>query len=82
NPLKLREYMASGTPIASTAFPAVEAYCELIAIQNTKEPFSQVILKALRQKEKASLRQNHVSLASWSHQSTQLDQLIGHLLSQ
>ena len=79
NPLKLREYLASGTPIASTSFPAVREYENLIAIQSSKEPFSRVILRANELSEEKTSRQNRVSTESWQHRATQLEALINHL---
>ena len=79
NPLKLREYLASGTPIASTSFPAVREYENLVAIQSPKEPFSRVILRANNQREERASRQARVSTESWQHRATQLEALINHL---
>ncbi|WP_066013116.1 glycosyltransferase [Endozoicomonas atrinae] len=79
NPLKLREYLASGTPIASTSFPAAREYENLVAIQSPKEPFSRVILRANDQREEKANRQARVSTESWQHRATQLEALINHL---
>ena len=79
NPLKLREYLASGTPIASTSFPAVREYENLVAIQSPKEPFSRVILRADKQQQEQAIRQETVSTESWHHRATQLEDLINHL---
>ncbi|WP_419537093.1 glycosyltransferase [Endozoicomonas sp.] len=79
NPLKLREYLASGTPIAATPFPAVREYENLVAIQSPKEPFSRVILRANKQQKEKSIRQDTVSNESWQHRATQLEALINHL---
>lgn len=79
NPLKLREYLASGTPIASTPFPAVIEYEHMVAIQSPKEPFSRVILRADKQREDKAIRQETVSKESWQHRAMQLEALIHHL---
>ncbi|MGI2026776.1 glycosyltransferase [Endozoicomonas acroporae] len=79
NPLKLREYLASGTPIAATSFPAVREYENLLAIQSPKEPFSRVILRANELREEKASRQNRVATESWQHRATQLEALINHL---
>ena len=79
NPLKLREYLASGTPIAATAFPAVREYDNLVAIQSHREPFSRVILRAEQQKQAKNLRQETVATQSWQHRAAELDALINHL---
>jgi len=79
NPLKLREYLASGTPIAATSFPAVREYDNLVAIQSPKEPFSRVILRADGQQPAKNLRQETVATESWQHRSAELEALINHL---
>ncbi|WBA83035.1 glycosyltransferase [Endozoicomonas sp. GU-1] len=79
NPLKLREYLASGAPIASTSFPAAREYENLVAIQSPKEPFSRVILRANELRGEKAKRQNKVSTESWQHRATQLEALINHL---
>ncbi|WP_257263373.1 glycosyltransferase [Endozoicomonas sp. ONNA2] len=80
NPLKLREYLASGTPIAATSFPAAREYEDLLAIQSPREPFSRVILRANELREEKARRQNRVSSESWQHRAAQLEALINHLL--
>ncbi len=77
NPLKLREYLASGTPIASTAFPAVKEYEEVVSIQSGKEPFFRVILRANQQQQK-TMMQKAVAKESWKHRADELDALIKH----
>ena len=79
NPLKLREYLASGTPIAATAFPAVREYDTLVAIQSHREPFSRVILRAEQQQQAKNLRQETVASESWQHRAAELGTLINHL---
>ena len=79
NPLKLREYLASGTPIAATAFPAVREFDSLVAIQSHREPFSRVILRAEQQQQAKSLRQEAVATESWQHRAAELGALINHL---
>jgi len=46
NPLKLREYLASGTPIVSTNFNALEAYKEYVMVTNDKSDICKAILFA------------------------------------
>ncbi len=46
NPLKLREYLASGTPVVSTKFNAVAAYEDHVKIIGDKEDIAQAILLA------------------------------------
>ncbi|MGI9276780.1 MAG: glycosyltransferase [Endozoicomonas sp.] len=79
NPLKLREYLASGTAIASTDFPAVRIYQDHIAIQSHREPFSRVIQRAYESRDEKPVRQQQVAGESWRHRAAQLEKLINHL---
>ena len=79
NPLKLREYLASGTPIASTSFPAVRVYGKHVAIQQPREPFSRVIQRASEQALQKDERQQLVAPESWENRAAQLEELIAHL---
>ena len=79
NPLKLREYLASGTPVASTSFPAVRIYGEHVAIQQAREPFSRVIQRASEQARMKEARQQLIAPESWENRAAQLEELIAHL---
>jgi glycosyltransferase involved in cell wall biosynthesis len=46
NPLKLREYLASGTPVVTTDFNALKGYRKHLKIANDATPFYQAILLA------------------------------------
>jgi len=46
NPLKLREYLASGTPIVTTNFNALNGYRKYLQIASSTKPFYQAILLA------------------------------------
>jgi len=46
NPLKLREYLASGTPIVTTDFNALNGYRKYLQIADSDNPFYQAILFA------------------------------------
>ena len=82
NPLKLREYLASGTAIASTDFPAVRVYQEQVTIQQHKEPFSRVIQRAFENRDHSQTRQAMVANESWEHRANQLEDLVNHLAEQ
>jgi len=46
NPLKLREYLASGTPIVTTDFNALNGYRKYLQVATKNNPFYQAILLA------------------------------------
>lgn len=83
NPLKLREYMAAGSPIVTTGFPAVDAYKELITVANDASSF----VKALSQIDKSPPTTAHdkqamqlrVSSESWGNRASELKELLQHL---
>ncbi|MGL1956913.1 MAG: glycosyltransferase [Colwellia sp.] len=53
NPLKLREYLASGTPIVATDFNALDGYRKYLQVANESKPFFQAILLANAEKTPA-----------------------------
>ena len=81
NPLKLREYLASGTAIASTDFPAVRVYGDGVTIQKNREPFSRTIQRAYEARNEQEQRQSAVKEESWENRAAQLEELIDHLVS-
>ena len=46
NPLKLREYLASGTPVVTTDFNALKGYRAYLQVASKSKPFYQAILLA------------------------------------
>ncbi len=80
NPLQLKEYLASGTAIASTSFPSAKLYADIIAVQKSKEPFFQVILRAYKQANNSGGRQERIASDTWQNRSFQVESLISHFL--
>ena len=76
NPLKLREYLASGAPIASTDFPALEPYRSLIHVGTTPDSFIAAIEAALADKARANLRQRAVSNETWTRRAEDIAAVI------
>jgi glycosyltransferase involved in cell wall biosynthesis len=85
NPLKLREYLAVGTPIVTTDFPALDGYRHLIQVVNGSIDFSNAILSSLTEKsipiasDLYHKRKQCAQSESWYKRSLQLEQLIGTL---
>lgn len=66
NPLKLREYLASGTAVVSTDFPALTPYKDLLTVGNSVEAFSQALDDSRGHNAEAKARQQErVSTESW-----------------
>jgi glycosyltransferase involved in cell wall biosynthesis len=73
NPLKLREYLSSGTPIASTDFPALAPYAPHVTVCKTGESFKNTLLTAAANNspEQRALRQASVNGESWQQRAAQ-----------
>jgi glycosyltransferase involved in cell wall biosynthesis len=71
NPLKLREYLAAGTPIVSTPFPAVSEYRDLVEIAPADE-FGDAICRAGEDRARDWERRARVRHESWGARATDL----------
>jgi glycosyltransferase involved in cell wall biosynthesis len=69
NPLKLREYLASGTPIAATPFPALAPFINLVAVAKDRTNFSQAIRSAAADRARAPARRAAVADQSWQERA-------------
>jgi glycosyltransferase involved in cell wall biosynthesis len=73
NPLKLREYLAAGRPIASSiAFPALEAYRRHISVAPAPVDLALAILDASQRGEDACLRRSAVAHESWAAKASEI----------
>jgi glycosyltransferase involved in cell wall biosynthesis len=71
NPLKLREYLATGKPIVSVATPEIEQFGDLVRVAHGREEFLQAIDAALREDDaaQAGRRMDSVRQMSWEHRA-------------
>ncbi|WP_261844880.1 glycosyltransferase [Aliamphritea ceti] len=83
NPLKLREYLAAGSPIVSTDFPALDGYRDLVKVSHSAAGFAEELeaiyrnrqnLKAIR-----TIRQQRVEKESWQQRGKELKSLLDEL---
>ena len=67
NPLKIREYLATGKPIVSITTPVTIQFKDLILLADTKEDYLAAIECALNEDtpERRSARMNAVAATSW-----------------
>lgn len=79
NPLKLREYFAAGTPIASTRFKALKRYEQLVRVAEADADFPAAIEKALTDKKHNHLRRDFVAGESWDAQAAKIESVIATL---
>jgi glycosyltransferase involved in cell wall biosynthesis len=78
NPLKLREYLATGTPVVSTRFNAVEEYSDVVSIVDNAEEMQQALRQSLHD-EQRSKRSQTVASESWTSRAQTLSDLIQNL---
>lgn len=79
NPLKLREYFAAGTPIASTRFKALKRYEQLVRVAEDESEFPNAIEKALGDKKHNHLRREFVAGESWNAQAAKIESVMATL---
>ena len=63
NPLKLREYLATGKPVVSVWMPEVERFSEYVGIARTHDVFLDKIEEALKDDSEAKQRARRVAVA-------------------
>lgn len=65
NPLKLREYLAAGTPIASVDFPALAPYRQVVSLVGNRADLADAVLEADQDRARSHVRKASVSADSW-----------------
>ena len=67
NPLKLREYLATGKPVVSVWMPEVERFAHCVGIARTHEDFLEKLEEALHtdSEDKRAARRNAVAGMTW-----------------
>ncbi|MFZ1426428.1 MAG: glycosyltransferase [Geminicoccaceae bacterium] len=82
NPLKLREYLAAGTPIAATPLAALEPYGDLIEVGRTPMGFVAAIRSAGAEgRSRAEARRQRVAPETWERRAEEVETLLGRLRS-
>jgi len=77
NPLKLKEYLASGTPVVATRFPAVSACDGAVHLADTADDFAAAIRACLDdQPTNRRTRQGLVAAAGWADRAADADRVI------
>lgn len=68
NPIKLKEYLATGRPIVSTDFPELRHYEGLVAIGNEPESFAAAVQAAIQAPDEDVLRRGRerIAEATWT----------------
>jgi glycosyltransferase involved in cell wall biosynthesis len=78
NPIKLREYLASGLPVVSTKLPEVVKYNEVAMIAENHEDFIKSLEIAIKEnsKEKINERMKFVEKESWISKAEEISSII------
>ena len=84
NPLKLKEYLAVGTPIVSTRYPAVEAYSDVVFIAQDHQGFIDRVDHALCVSKSPSLnwRTKALELVKKHSWQNKVDYVLNQLASE
>mgnify|MGYP006276756335 FL=1 len=72
NPLKLREYLAAGTPVAVTDFPALAPYRDLLSVHAPQQSYAETLRAALTMTACAPVRRARVEAESWAARARQV----------
>jgi glycosyltransferase involved in cell wall biosynthesis len=79
NPLKLREYLAAGTPIVTTDFPAIAPYRDRVFIASESSSYAEAILQAAPDRVSNPLRRMSVATEGWSQRAAYVADLMESL---
>ncbi|MBU1627212.1 glycosyltransferase [bacterium] len=79
NPIKLREYLASGIPVVSTKLPEVVKYDQVALIAADHDDFMKSLEIALKEntREKIMERMKFVEKESWKSKAEEISNIIG-----
>ncbi|PCI38070.1 MAG: glycosyl transferase [Rhodospirillaceae bacterium] len=80
NPLKLREYLSTGTPIVSTNFPALDNYRDLISVADEPIGFAQAISNVLKHPDTSHTKRFEcVAKETWKNRAQAVSSLLSAL---
>ena len=78
NPLKLREYLAAGLPVVSTAIPESRALGDLVHVADSAEDFIAAVGKLLRDPGSRKARSRRMAGETWDEKVLEIER---HLLA-
>lgn len=76
NPLKLREYMAAGSAIVATEFPALAPYRDLISVANGGDAFVAAMRASLHAPDRRDERRRRVAGETWEARAAEVARAI------
>lgn len=82
NPIKLKEYLATGKPIVTTGFKELDRYEGFVRIASDPDGFAAAIRDAIAKPGDAAARRERVRNETWTHQAERaLDRISAALAS-
>jgi glycosyltransferase involved in cell wall biosynthesis len=84
NPIKLREYLAAGRPVVSTALPAVLPFADVVELANEPHAFADAVIATLRpgydSEPARNQRRSRAAAESWDRIADIIGQVLRKLL--
>ncbi|MEZ5817506.1 MAG: glycosyltransferase [Hyphomicrobiaceae bacterium] len=79
NPIKLKEYLATGRPVVTTDFPALDGWRDLVTVANTPEDFARALRRSLEAKLDHQAVLGRLSAETWVRKAHMLRDAIAAL---
>lgn len=80
NPIKLKEYLATGRPVVTTDFPALARYRDLVRVAKGPHEFALAILKALTEPYDVDKARARVATEDWDAKAEYLGETLVDLV--
>ena len=80
NPIKLKEYLATGRPVVTTDFPALGRYRDLVRVAKGPKDFAIEILKAITEPYDAEIARARVATEGWDAKAQYLGETLVDLV--
>ena len=72
NPVKLKEYLATGRPVVSTGFDELEHWSDFVRVADDPIDFATAIVQVLSEDYDPALQRERVSAETWSAKASQV----------
>ena len=82
NPIKLKEYLATGRPVVTTDFPALDKYRDLVHVAKGPTGFAVAILRALHEPYDANAARARVAMEGWDAKADYLAECLADLVKE
>ena len=79
NPLKLREYLAAGSPVVSSRFPAMAPYADCISVYESGADLASALQRAAQDQGRNARRRARVAHESWAARAASISAALEHV---